>query len=178
MGYSKLAKYYLATSYVGDPTVLTIGLSGQPIQLEVVPLCVKIYTLFISSCPRQVLHKRYVDATFWVWPHGKDKPDEFVASLSKIPENIKFTMELGKYGCCPFFGYPDYKIMNKSGWHSRQRGIEKIYPCQSVYEQPKPVSSSSKRLVISTLVNRAKKVGDQSHIEEELCFLKTRERAT
>ncbi|CAM1298513.1 Uncharacterised protein r2_g809 [Pycnogonum litorale] len=37
---------------------------------------------------------KYVDDTFVIWPHGKDKLKEFLNYLNSIEDYIKFTMEL------------------------------------------------------------------------------------
>lgn len=63
------------------------------------------------------VYKRYADDTCLVWSHGRDIVDEFVAFLNGIHENIKFTVELEKAGCLPFWGIMTRK--NQDGTLSR-----------------------------------------------------------
>ena len=37
--------------------------------------------------------RRYVDGTNFIWPHGKDKLDDFLVHVNSQSEHIKFTME-------------------------------------------------------------------------------------
>jgi hypothetical protein len=36
---------------------------------------------------------RYVDDTFFIWPHGQDKLKDFLNHLNGINNNIQFTIE-------------------------------------------------------------------------------------
>ena len=54
---------------------------------------------FEKRAIEQVPHKpvcwlRYVDDTFVIWPHGKQKLGEFLNHLNGIHKNIQFTMEI------------------------------------------------------------------------------------
>ena len=54
---------------------------------------------------------RYVDHTFVVTPHGKQKLTEFLEHLNSKHPSIKFTMELEKNSCIPFL---DVMVKRKS----------------------------------------------------------------
>jgi hypothetical protein len=45
---------------------------------------------------------RYVDATFVVWPHGREKLNDFLLLLNTIHPSIEFTMEIEKDRSLPF----------------------------------------------------------------------------
>ena len=45
---------------------------------------------------------RYVDDTFVVWQHGRNKLEDFLTHLNTLHERIKFTMELESSGTIPF----------------------------------------------------------------------------
>jgi hypothetical protein len=44
---------------------------------------------------------RYLDDTFIIWPHGQDKPTEFLDYLHGLHNNIKFNMEIEGGGHLP-----------------------------------------------------------------------------
>jgi hypothetical protein len=43
-----------------------------------------------------------MDDTFMVWPHGKDKLQEFLKHLNNIHPDIKFTLEVEQNKTLPF----------------------------------------------------------------------------
>ncbi|GJQ73972.1 hypothetical protein Trydic_g18902 [Trypoxylus dichotomus] len=45
---------------------------------------------------------RYLDDTFVIWPHGRDKLDRFLEHLNGVYPNIQLTMELEHNGELPF----------------------------------------------------------------------------
>ena len=45
---------------------------------------------------------RYVDDTFVIWSHGKEKLMDFLKHLNGIHNNIQFTMEIEREGHLPF----------------------------------------------------------------------------
>ena len=54
---------------------------------------------FGMKATKKATHKpacwyRYVDDTFVIWPHGKEKLTEFLNNPSGIHNNIQFTMEI------------------------------------------------------------------------------------
>jgi hypothetical protein len=60
---------------------------------------------------------RYVDDTFVVWPHGKEKLTDFLNHLNGIHNNIQFTMEIEYEGHLPFLDINIYRKMDGSLRH-------------------------------------------------------------
>jgi len=60
---------------------------------------------------------RYVDDTFVIWPHGKEKLMEFLIHLNGIHNSIQFTMEIER-GHLPFLDIDIYGKINGSLGHS------------------------------------------------------------
>lgn len=49
------------------------------------------------------LYKHYVDDTFLIWPHRRDRLDEFVTAWHSVHGNIQFTVEVEKGGSLLFW---------------------------------------------------------------------------
>ena len=61
---------------------------------------------------KQAIHKpvswfQYVDDTFIIWPHGREKLTEYLNHLNGFHINIQFTME--KEGHLPFLNNDIYR---------------------------------------------------------------------
>ncbi|GLV44627.1 uncharacterized protein CBL_02857 [Carabus blaptoides fortunei] len=61
---------------------------------------------------------RYVDDTFVVWPHGREKLNEFLEHLDKQHPAINFTMEVEKDNKLPFLDVLVEKKEDKSLGHT------------------------------------------------------------
>jgi hypothetical protein len=60
---------------------------------------------------------RYVDDTFVIWPHGKEKLTEFLNHLSELHTNIQVTMEQEEEGHLPFLDTDIYRKTDGSLSH-------------------------------------------------------------
>ena len=61
-------------------------------------------TRAMKSTPlKPKLWKRFVDETFIIWPHGKEKLNTFLQHLNSLSNSIKFTMEIEENDSLPFF---------------------------------------------------------------------------
>jgi hypothetical protein len=69
------------------------------------PLSPMVVNLYMEHFERRVLDsfplkpkgwRRYIDDTNFLWPHGRNKLDEFFNHLNHQHVNIKFTMEIEK----------------------------------------------------------------------------------
>jgi len=47
----------------------------------------------IRASHRPLCWFRYVDDTFVIWPHGREKLDDFHRLLNSVHNNIQFTMQ-------------------------------------------------------------------------------------
>ncbi|KAK5650384.1 hypothetical protein RI129_001413 [Pyrocoelia pectoralis] len=113
---------------------------------------------------------RYVDDTFVIWNHGLDSLHFFfLKHLNNIHPNIQFTMECEINGRLPFLDILISKTdsLNLSFSVYRKpthtdRYLNKLsnhHPCQKIG-------------VIKALFDRAKKVSDPTHLDEELQHLR------
>jgi retron-type reverse transcriptase len=57
---------------------------------------------------------RYVDDTFVIWPHGKEKLKDFLNHLNGFDNNIQFTMESEGDGHLPFLDIDVYRKRDNS----------------------------------------------------------------
>ena len=46
--------------------------------------------------------KQFVDNTKFIWPHRREKLDDFLKHMNSQSNHIKFTMEIPKNNCLPF----------------------------------------------------------------------------
>lgn len=77
---------------------------GSPISPPVADL---FMVWFEEKALSKCIHKpscwfRYIDDTFVIWPHGREKLDSFLYDLNSIHHAIKFTMEVEHNNCLPF----------------------------------------------------------------------------
>jgi len=60
-------------------------------------------TKAIDSSPlKPRLWKRFVNYTYIIWPHGKEKLDIFLNHLNSQSDSLQFTMEMEENGSLPF----------------------------------------------------------------------------
>ena len=90
------------------------------------PLSPVIANFYMEDFERKAIEKathkpacwyRYVDDTFVIWPHGKEKLMEFLIHLNGIHNSIQFTMEIER-GHLPFLDIDIYGKINGSLGHS------------------------------------------------------------
>jgi len=113
---------------------------------------------------------RYVDDTFVIWPHGKEKLTEFLNHLSGLHTNIQVTMEQEEEGHLPFL---DIDIYGKTDGSLGHRVYQKpthtnLYLHKNSHHHP-----ANKPSVLASLIHRAKAVCDQDPLIQELEFLTT-----
>jgi hypothetical protein len=64
---------------------------------------------------------RYVYDTFVVWPHGPDKPKDFLHRLNSIHQDMQFTIETESEGHLPFLDMDIYREPDSSLGHKVYR---------------------------------------------------------
>ena len=111
---------------------------------------------------------RYVDDTFVIWPHAKEKLTEFLNNLSGLHTDIQVTIE--QEGHLPFL---DTDIYRKTDGSLGPRVYRKpthtsLYLHQNSHHHP-----ANKRSVLASLIYRAKALCDQDSLFQELEFLTT-----
>jgi hypothetical protein len=143
------------------------------------PLSPVIANFFMEDFERraieQATHKpvcwyRYVDDTFAIWPHGRERLTEFLDHLNGLHNNIKFTMEIEKEGHLPFLDIDIYRRTDGSLGHKvyRKPTHTNLYLNQFSHHHP-----ANKHSVLSSLIHRAKTLCDQDSLTQELDFLTT-----
>ena len=113
---------------------------------------------------------QYVDDTFVIWPHGKEKLTEFLNHLSGLHTNIQVTMEQEEEGHLPFLDIDIYRKTDSSLGHRvyRKPTHTSLYLHQNLHHHP-----ANKQSVLASLIHRAKAVCDQDSLIQELEFLTT-----
>ena len=113
---------------------------------------------------------RYVDDTFVIWPHGKQKLGEFLNHLNGIHKNIQFTMEIEEAGHLQFLDIDIYRKPDGSLGHKvyRKPTHTNQYLHRNSHHHP-----ANKKSVLSSLIHRAKALCDQDSLTQELVFLIT-----
>lgn len=96
---ANLFKHYLTTTYFSYDNKIYEQLDGVAMGSPFSPVVVGF---FMEQFEQQAISTanykpkiwyRYVDDTFVVWSHGREKLEEFLQHINSIHENIKFTME-------------------------------------------------------------------------------------
>ena len=129
---------------------------------------------FEKRAIEQASHKpmcwfRYVDDTFIIWPHRKQRLGEFLKHLNSTHKNIKFTMETEE-GHLPLLDIDIYRKPDGSLGH-------RVY-CKPTHTNQYLHHNShhhpaNKQSVLSSLIHRAKALYDQDSLTQELVFLTT-----
>ncbi|GJQ65329.1 hypothetical protein Trydic_g7445 [Trypoxylus dichotomus] len=121
-----------------------------------------------AAAQKRLCWYRYVHDTFVVWPHGADALGEFLQHLNSIHPRIQFTMELEKDGQLPFLGVLVNRNRDGALGHRvyRKPTHTDRYLHYNSNHHPK-----QKRAVIKMLVDRAARICEHQHIEQELQHL-------
>ena len=130
---------------------------------------------FEKKAIEQATHKpvcwfRYVDDTFVIWPHGKEKLTEFHSHLSRLYSKIQFTMEKEEEGHLAFLDLDIYRRTDGSLGHKiyRKHTHTYLYLHQDSHHHP-----ANKHSVLASLVHRAKALCDEDSLAQETKFLTT-----
>ena len=111
---------------------------------------------------------RYVDDTFVIWQHGKDKLEEFLEHLNGLHERIQFTMELEQDNTIPFL---DVLVERRSCQFStkvyRKPTHNDSYLHYRSNHHPRVKSG-----IVKCLGTRAQRICDRKDIDEETTRLK------
>ena len=114
---------------------------------------------FEKKAIEQATHKpvcwfRYVDDTFVIWPHGKEKLTEFHNHHSRLHNKIQFTMEKEEEDShLAFLDLDIYKRMDGSLGH---KIYQKPTHTNLYLHQDSHHHSANKHSVLASLVHRAK----------------------
>jgi hypothetical protein len=94
---------------------------------------------------------RYVDDTFVVWPHGTEKPKEFLSHINSVKSTIQFTMEIETGNPLHFLDI----LENRNGTDLQTKVYRKPTHTYHYLHYNSNHPSHVKRGVVHSLVNRA-----------------------
>ena len=124
-------------------------------------------TALVTADYQPKVWKRYVDDTFVIWPHGREKLNAFLQHINSLHPNISFTMEIEK----------DHKIAFLDVMIERENNRLKT----TVYCKPTHTnlylnfrSNHHPRIkfgIVQCLKHRAKKICSEETVETELELL-------
>ncbi|XP_058045388.1 P2Y purinoceptor 1 isoform X3 [Ahaetulla prasina] len=141
------------------------------------PLSPVIANLYMEHFETQALEKsdhkpklwlRYVDDTFIIWPHGKEKLDNFLTHLNSLHPKIQFTMETEVNNQLPFLDVLVYRKPNGSLGHTiyQKKTHTNRYLHALSHHHPAQINS-----VVKTLISRTKRLADEQHLKTKLYTL-------
>ena len=127
-------------------------------------------TALLSADHRPGTWLRYVDDTFIIWQHGPQHLQSFLDYLNDLHPSIKFTMEQEEGNSISFLDVKVHRHADGSLGHSvyRKPTHTDRYLHNSSFHHPSVKSS-----VTRTLVQRAHKICDQEHLQDELQHIST-----
>ncbi|KAK5638722.1 hypothetical protein RI129_013017 [Pyrocoelia pectoralis] len=113
---------------------------------------------------------RYVDDTFIIWEHGKEKLGEFMQHLNLVHEKIKFTMELEENSELPFLHVLVKKKEDGSLGHTvyRKKAHTDRYLNAKSHHHPAQLHS-----VMKTLITRSQRLADEDNKHQEMERIRT-----
>ncbi|XP_023311228.1 uncharacterized protein LOC111691923 [Anoplophora glabripennis] len=108
---------------------------------------------------------RYVDDTFVIWTHGKEKLNGFLTHLNSIHHKIQFTMEIEENNKLPFLDVSIIK--NRTGGlgytvYRKPTHTDRYLHAES-HHHPSQLNS-----VLKTLITRSERLTDNEHKTEEI----------
>lgn len=110
------------------------------------------------------LWKRFVDDTFILWPHSRDKLELFLQHLNNQSRSIQFTMNPKVNGSLPFL---DVLVSKKGdGSFSHQIFHKKTHTEQYLHVATHNYPSQKLR-VLNTLATHVLRFSKESHLEDE-----------
>ncbi|XP_077778802.1 uncharacterized protein LOC144326219 [Podarcis muralis] len=146
-------------------------IEGAPMGSPLSPVIANLYMEhFETNALDKSEHKpklwlRYVDDTFVIWPHGKEKLDSFLTHLNSLHPKIQFTMEIEANNQLPFLDVLIYKKPDGSLGHTiyRKKTHTNRYLHAQSHHHPAQINSVAK-----TLISRTKRLADKDHLTTEL----------
>ena len=170
----RLTELCMSSTYFEFEENLYEQVDGAPIGSPLSPVLADLYmesfeTMAIVEKADQPpsLWLRYVDDTFVIWPHGRDRLNDFLSHLNSLAPSIQFTMEIEEGGKLPFL---DVLV---------QRGCDGL--TTSVYRKPTHTdrhldfrSNHHPRIkagIVKCLAHRARTVCHPNQVKPELSHL-------
>ena len=166
-----LIQHCTSNTYFSFQNCLFKQIKGAPMGSPLSPVLANIFmedfeTKAIETYPfKPTCWMRYVDDTFIIWPHGKDKLDSFLNHLNSQHQQIKFTMEIEKDQALPFLDVQIQKLPTQGFTHTiyRKPTHTNRYLNASSHHHPAQLNS-----VVHTLVSRSLKLTDNNNKNTEI----------
>lgn len=169
-----LIKHCLKNTYFSYNDKRYRQIEGAPMGSPLSPVIANLFMEDIevraleSTTLKPKLWLRYVDDTFVIWTHGRNKLDEFLSHLNNIHSKIQFTMEVESLNQLPFLDVllkkkPDGKLghtVYRKATHTDR------YLHATSHHHPAQLHS-----VIKTLTTRSKRLADEENMNKEMGFI-------
>ncbi|XP_046395470.1 uncharacterized protein LOC124162815 [Ischnura elegans] len=168
---ANLAEICLMTTYFKWKGEYYEQTEGAPMGSPISPAVANIYmedfeTSALEKAPfKPSMWLRYVDDTFVIWRHGREKLEEFHLCLNSIDEDIKFTKEVESDGKLPFLDLLIIRKEDGSLGHTvyRKPTNTNKYLLAGSHHHPAQIYG-----VMSTMIHRSITLTDEDHRAEEL----------
>ena len=142
------------------------------------PISPAVANIFMSDLEKRALDSaplkpklwlRYIDDTFIIWNHGREKLKLFLDHLNSVSESIKFTMEVEESNSLPFL---DVLVKKNPNGHMsfdvyRKKTHTDRYLHAASHHPPAQLSG-----VVNTLTHRSKAISDDQHRPVEMARLR------
>lgn len=161
--------FYLPISYISTVRIACFSVGGQWVW------AIFLMEVFEKRALEQATHRPlcrfyYVDHTFVIWLNGTEKLERFLDRLNGLHRNLQFTIEMEKEHFPSFldidiYRRPDGFLGHKVYWKLTHKNL---------YQKLRSHRHSSDiQAILSTLVHRARALGDSECLHDELEFLMT-----
>ena len=150
--------------------------SGAAMGSPISPAVANIYMEHLETVAiKNAEHKpkiwlRYIDDTFIIWTHGRQKLEDFLKYLNTLNNHIKFTMEIEKSEKLPFLDVLVKKNDDGSLGHAvyRKPTSTNRYLNANSHHHPAQLNA-----VMTSLIERSIRLSDSKNLSSEITNLKS-----
>ena len=166
-----LFKHCLTTTYFQYNHEFYEQLDGVAMGSPISPVIANFYMEYFEEKALNTAAKkpscwfRYMDDTFTIWSHGHEELDKFLQHINSINPKIQFTMEKEVDGKISFL---DVLVSRKSDGKLDHQVYRKPTHTDRYLHFQSNHHPKQKRGVIKTLIDRAKHICNQPHLNSEL----------
>ena len=166
----EMVQYCISTTYFQFQGTFYKQTAGMAMGSPLSPVMANIYMEWFeehainTAVDKPKMWKRYVDDTFSIWPHGKEKLDIFLKHLNSIAPTINFTMEIEENNSLPFLDTLARRHENtlRTEVYYKKTSTGKYLDFRSNH------SLAIKRGIIRCLTTRAENIAEGDDLKKEL----------
>ena len=169
---TNLLSLCMSSTYFGFEESIFEQKAGVPMGSPVSPILADLYMEYFEQKAitmhqeKPDLWLRYVDDTFVIWKHGREK---FLSHLNSYNDYIKFTMEIEDGGSLPFL---DVRVIRK-GQHLVTSVYRKATHTDRYLNYNSNHHPSIKTGIVKCLAHRARSVCSEENIDKEMHHLQS-----